>query len=128
MITMQCFGNLGRDPEVKTSSKGNKYARFSVACNDYKDGEKTTTWVNVTCVDKFKVDIIEKYLSKGSKVLVEGTPDARQYTTSAGEPGVSLDLFMGFGCKLVLAGGGDQPQGDQSAPEKAPDLDDDVPF
>ncbi len=69
-------GNLGRDPEVKTTESGAKYARFSLATTEsYKDksGEKKdrTEWHNILCW-RGLAEIAEKYLTKGSQIYLEG--------------------------------------------------------
>lgn len=127
MITLQILGNVGNQPEIKTTDNGKKYARFSVAANKTVKGDKITTWVNVTCFDDFKTDTIEKYVNKGDKVMIEGEPSARAYDSN-GKAAASLDVVLGFGSKLVLCGRSDAAAPAASAdPEPAP-LDDDIPF
>ena len=80
--SVQLLGNLGRDPEVKQVGD-NKVASFSVAINEnYKDKSGTlierTEWLNVVAWGKL-ADIAEKYLKKGSKVLVEGKIQTRSW-------------------------------------------------
>lgn len=50
MWNNQCdiIGNLTRDPEVKTTSGGRSYAKFTVAVNRKTDGKEYTDWVPVT--------------------------------------------------------------------------------
>jgi len=73
---VQLIGNLGQDPEVKETSNGKKYAKFSLATNEiYKNqaGEKVTEtqWHNIILWGKI-AEIAEKYLKKGSECAVEG--------------------------------------------------------
>src|SRR5664279_3438998 len=70
------IGNLGQDPETKTTEKGKKVTRFTMATNDgYKnaDGQKIseTTWHNIVAWNGL-ADIADKYLKKGKEVAVEG--------------------------------------------------------
>jgi len=74
-------GNLGRDPEMHYTPSGQAVASFSMAeTRTYtnKDGDKIkeTTWYRVSAWGKL-AEIVNQYLKKGSKVLVEGrlTPD-----------------------------------------------------
>ena len=74
-------GNLGKDPESRFTSSGQKVCSFSVASNrQYKssNGEtvKETTWRRVSVWGKL-ADVCGEYLKKGSRVLVEGrlSPD-----------------------------------------------------
>jgi len=76
------IGNVGKDPEVKSFEWG-KVAKFSLATSEsYKNkaGEKVTEteWHNIV----FKgavVDVIEKYVTKGTKLMVEGKIKTRSY-------------------------------------------------
>lgn len=77
------MGNLGRDPEVKEFDNGGSVTKFPVATSrKYKnrDGElvEDTTWHEVE-VSGNSADACAKYLSKGSKVLVEGSIAVRKY-------------------------------------------------
>jgi len=65
-------GNLGKDPEVRAIEGGRKVANFSLATTEsYKDknGERvdSTEWHNIVFWGPI-VDVIEKYLKKGSQV------------------------------------------------------------
>jgi single-strand DNA-binding protein len=65
------IGNLGRDPEMRFTPSGDPVTQFSVATSR-KYGEKDeTTWFRVSVWGK-QAESCSKYLSKGSKVLVEG--------------------------------------------------------
>lgn len=65
------LGNLGNDPEVKYTQSGSVVLSFSLATTENYKGEKKTEWHRVTCFGKL-AEICQKYLGKGSKVLVEG--------------------------------------------------------
>jgi single-strand DNA-binding protein len=77
------IGNLGRDPEMRYAPNGKAVTNMSVAeTRKYtrSDGEKVqeTTWFRVTVWDKL-AEVCNQYLSKGSKVYIEGrlTPDPK---------------------------------------------------
>ena len=85
---VQLIGNLGMNPEVKKTETGKKLVRFSVATNEsYKNavGEKVTEtqWHNLVAWGKV-ADIAEKYLLKGSEVVIEGKLINRNYTDKEG--------------------------------------------
>lgn len=85
---VQLIGNLGSAPEVKSLDNGNKVARFSVATSEYyvnKKGEKVneTQWHNIVIWGKL-ADIAERYLQKGSQVVIEGKLTNRNYTDKEG--------------------------------------------
>ena len=86
---VQLIGNLGNDPEIINLETGKKLAKFSVATNEsYKNaqGEKITDtqWHNVVAWGK-TADIIEKYVTKGKEVAIEGKLTSRSYETKTGE-------------------------------------------
>jgi len=111
MLTMQAMGNVGSDPEIKTTEKGVKLARFSLASNKKIKGEKITTWINVTVFDERKIDFIAAYIKKGTKLFIEGEPQARAYLKD-GAACSSQDCILSYGSKIEIAssdpsGGGD---------------------
>ncbi len=86
---VQLIGNLGNDPEIITLESGKKLAKFSLAINEsYKDasGEKQTKtdWHNLVAWGK-TADIIEKYITKGKEIAIEGKLSTRSYETKEGE-------------------------------------------
>ena len=86
---VQLIGNLGNDPEIITLESGKKFAKFSLATNEnYKDanGEKQTKtdWHNIVAWNK-TADIIEKYVTKGKEIAIEGKLTNRSYETKEGE-------------------------------------------
>lgn len=85
---VQLIGNLGVAPEVKTVSGGKKMARFSMATNEtYRNakGEKVTEtqWHSIVAWGKV-AELAEKYLDKGSEVVIEGKLITRNYTDKDG--------------------------------------------
>ncbi len=86
---VQLIGNLGNDPEIINLESGKTLAKFSIATNEsYKNakGEKVTDtqWHNVVAWGK-TAEIIEKYVTKGKEVAVEGKLTSRSYETKEGE-------------------------------------------
>jgi single-strand DNA-binding protein len=85
---VQLIGNLGNAPEVRNTESGKKLVRFSVATNEqYKNakGEKVTEtqWHNLIAWGKV-ADIVEKYLTKGTEVAIEGKLINRNYMDKEG--------------------------------------------
>ena len=81
------IGNLGADPEVRSTSNGNRVATFSLATSRSWNGpsgdrQEKTEWHRCV-VRNSKVsqlaDIVERYLKKGDKVYVEGRIEYRQW-------------------------------------------------
>lgn len=85
---VQLIGNLGNTPEVKTLESGRKLAKFALATNEiYRNAAgvkiKETQWHNIIAWGK-PADIIEKYLDKGSEVVIEGKLINRNYVDKNG--------------------------------------------
>ncbi len=86
---VQLIGNLGNDPEIINLDGGKTLAKFSIATNEsYKNakGEKVTDtqWHNIVAWGK-TAQIIEKYVTKGKEVAIEGKLTSRSYETKEGE-------------------------------------------
>jgi single-strand DNA-binding protein len=85
---VQLIGNLGGNPEIKTTESGKKMARFSVATNEvYRNakGDKVTEtqWHSLVAWGRV-AEIVEKYLVKGSEVAIEGKLVNRSYNDKEG--------------------------------------------
>lgn len=82
------IGNLGQDPEIKTTETGKKVSNFTIATNGgYKnaDGQRIneTTWHNIVAWNGL-ADTAAKYLKKGNEVAVEGRIVYRTYDDKNG--------------------------------------------
>ncbi|TDD99663.1 single-stranded DNA-binding protein [Flavobacterium cellulosilyticum] len=87
--TVQLIGNVGNDPEIKNLEGGRKLANLTIATNDsYKNdkGEKVeqTEWHKVVAWGK-TAEIIEKYVTKGKEIAIEGKLTHRSYEDKNGE-------------------------------------------
>jgi single-strand DNA-binding protein len=94
MIKMQVIGNLGKDCVVNAVN-GKNVINFTVAHTEkYKDSQGTnqekTTWVD--CAYWTDRTAVAPYLTKGTQVYVEGTPEVRSFTRNDGTAGASLSL------------------------------------
>lgn len=86
---VQLIGNVGNDPEIKNFDGGKKVAILTIATNDgYTNdkGEKValTEWHKVVAWGK-TADIIEKYVTKGKEIAIEGKLTHRSYDDKNGE-------------------------------------------
>src|SRR6185437_4655579 len=105
-------GNLGKDPEVRAIEGGRKVANFSLATTEsYKDrnGERvdSTEWHNIVFWGPI-VDVIEKYLKKGSQVYIEGKIRTRSYDDKEGVKKYTTEIV---GQTLTMLGGGSRSGG-----------------
>ena len=115
------IGNLGQDPQFRTTPNGNPVCDFSVAVNrryTTRGGEQQeeTTWFNVTCWGRL-ADTASKYLQKGHKVYAEGRISLEQYTARDGAARANLALTANFLEILSAQGEGSG----RSAAENLPD-------
>jgi single-strand DNA-binding protein len=81
-------GNVGKDPEIRDIASGTKVASFSVATARRwkdKDGNKKeeTDWHNVTAFGP-TASVVERFVTKGSKVCIEGRIRTRNYDDKDG--------------------------------------------
>ena len=70
-------GNLTRDPELKATKSGTSVLSFGVAVNDRRKNQQTGEWEDVPnfvdcTVFGNRADALSRFLSKGSKVALEG--------------------------------------------------------
>ncbi len=82
------IGRVGQDPEIKVLDNGVKMAKFSLATNDYyltRDGERKeqTQWHNIVAWGK-NAEVVERYVTKGRLLGVEGKLEYRQYENKDG--------------------------------------------
>lgn len=82
MNIVMLTGNLGQDPENKTTNSGKSVCTINLAVRDDFDREKTD-WVRVIFWEK-KAELVAKHLKKGSKILVTGKLSVRDYTDKDG--------------------------------------------
>jgi len=125
------IGNLGADPEVRSTGGGQRVATLSVATsrqwsNAAGERQEKTEWHRVVLWNtKFSqlADIAEKYLKKGDKVYVEGRIEYRQWEDREGNTRYTTEVN---GRELIMlsgrSGGGpdDGPPSRGRAPRAAP--------
>ena len=103
------LGNLGRDPEIRSMQSGSKMASFSIATSKrWKDKatqeqKEKTSWHNIVVFGDGLVDIIEKYVKKGSKIYVEGELQTRKWQDQDGNDRYTTEVVLqGYNCNLTL--------------------------
>lgn len=85
---VQLIGHVGQEPEIKTFGEGKKVANLSLATNEsYTNakGEKVeeTQWHKVKAWGKV-AELIEKYVTKGKEICVEGKLTYSDYLDKEG--------------------------------------------
>jgi len=129
-------GNLGNDPEMRSTQAGKSVANISVATSEeWKDkqtGEKQsdTQWHKIVAFGKL-AEIIGQYLRKGSKVYVEGSIKTRKWQDKDGQDRYTTEIVASE-MQMLDSKGESQQQQAQSAPaDNQPPAnfdDDDIPF
>lgn len=150
------IGNLGRDPEIRTTQDGRDIANITIATSeswrDKASGERRekTEWHRVVIFSEGLVTVTRNYLRKGSKVYIEGTLQTRKWTDQSGVEKYSTEVVLqGYGATLTMLdskGGGGEGQSygqsssynqDNNAPaassgaskqQAVEELDDEIPF
>ncbi|HTK47466.1 MAG TPA: single-stranded DNA-binding protein [Gemmatimonadaceae bacterium] len=105
------IGNLGNDPEVRSTTGGNRVATFSLATsrswNDASGNKQEKTEWHRCVVWNTKssqlADIVEKYVKKGDKLYVEGRIEYRQWQDKDGQTRYSTEINVR---ELIMLGGG----------------------
>lgn len=134
---MTVIGNVGRDPEIKTSPSGVKFGRLVIAINKVSKGEKITQWIDVVIFNEKTCDVVESYVRKGTKLFVEGEPSVRAYSSKTGEAKAQLELVVGkFDGRILMlsskddnvASGAKTSYSTATQTETVMDDDDSIPF
>jgi single-strand DNA-binding protein len=93
-------GNLGQDPEIRSTNDGREIANFSIATSDnWKDkntGEKKekTEWHRVVVFSQGLVGIVKNYVKKGSKLYIEGSLQTRKWTDNSGAEKYTTEIVL----------------------------------
>ena len=89
------MGRLTRDPEVSSSTSGTTFARFSIAVDRRfkREGEPDADFFNCTSFGK-QAEFVERYLKKGTKVVVSGRIQNDNYTNKEGQKVYSVRIMV----------------------------------
>src|SRR6202046_5725922 len=112
-------GNLGKDPEVRTTQAGAKIVNLTLATSenwtDRASGERKerTEWHRVVIFNDRIGEVAERYLRKGRKVYIEGALQTRKWTDQSGQERYTTEVVLGqFRGELVLI---DSQRGEEGA-------------
>lgn len=102
---VQLIGHVGQEPEIKTLEGGKKLANLTVATHEVyyrENGDKVenTEWHKVTAWGKL-ADRIEKYVTKGKEIAIEGKLTHRSYDDKDGNKRYITEVVAN---ELVLMG------------------------
>lgn len=128
------IGNLGKDPEVRSTPSGSKVANFSIATSErYKDksGQQVdkTEWHRIV-MWRGLAEVAEKYLKKGSTICIEGKLTTRSWDDSNGQKKYMTEIVAD---NMQMLGGKNEDSQDDTnqLPDSGfvpPAPEDDLPF
>lgn len=118
-----CFvGNLGHDLEIKYTSTGKAVVNARIAVSEKWNGEERTEWINIVLWNKV-AEIAAQYLKKGSKILVAGKLQSREWDDKDGNKRRTTEILVNQ--MQMLSGSGGQKQ---EVENRQPGDDDAIPF
>lgn len=131
-------GNLTRDPELRATGSGMNVLKMGVAVNDRRKNQQTGEWeeypnfVDVT-VFGARAEALSRFLSKGSKVAIEGKLRWSQWESQQGEKRSKLEVIADEVEFLSSRDGGSGGSSHYEAPPassggSSDDLGEEIPF
>ena len=128
------LGHVGQDPEIKTLPSGTRLATFSLATSDRRskdeNGKPRTEWHNLVVWDRL-VDVVERYVTKGKQLYVEGQLRTRKYEVEGitkYRTEIHVREMEMLGSRQSSGDGGGPRDDHGSVSQSFPDDADDVPF
>lgn len=130
-------GNLTRDPEMRATPGGMSVMQLGIAVNDRRKNQSTGEWEDVpnffdVVVFGARADALSRFLSKGSKVAIEGKLRWRSWETPDGDKRSKVEIIaddIEFMSSRNDSGGSDYAGPSRAAAPNAPSIDDeDIPF
>lgn len=133
-------GRLGADPEIRRTQNGKAIANIRLAVGqqwrDKDSGERKerTEWVSVVVFNDGLCKVVEQYLTKGARILIQGAMQTRKWQDKDGNDRYSTEVVLnGFGDKLIMLDGKaaeTRPAAKQveQGGSLAEELDDAIPF
>lgn len=92
----QCnfIGRLGRDVELRYTQDGKSIANISLAVGWKSKDKEGAEWVRCVAFDKL-AEIMNQYLSKGSKIFVSGRMRTRKWQNQQGQDQYTTEIVIG---------------------------------
>lgn len=92
-------GNLTRDPELRATAGGTQMLAFGVAVNDRRKNPQTGEWEDVPnfvdcIVFGSRAEAVSRFISKGSKVAIEGKLRYSSWETKEGQRRSKLEVIV----------------------------------
>lgn len=91
-------GNVGKDPEIRTTNDGTRIASFSLATSEKwkSDGEQRerTEWHRVVVFNEHLVKVIEQFVRKGNPLYIEGQLQTRKWIDQSGAEKYTTEVVI----------------------------------
>ena len=125
------IGRVGSEPEIKVTTKDEKFAKLSLATiKRYKVGQtnqEKTQWHMIKVFDPRLAETIEKYVHKGTMLYVEGEIEYSKYADSEGNQKTTTEILVPkFSGVIRMVG--EKATGSKPAAASSTDSVDDIPF
>jgi len=127
-------GNLTRDPELRATGSGMNVLKMGVAVNDRRKNQQTGEWEDVpnfvdVTVFGARAEALSRFLSKGSKVAIEGKLRWSQWESQQGDKRSKLEVVADEIEFLSSRDGGHgSAMADAPAPDSGDDTGEEIPF
>ena len=110
-------GRITQDLEIKNTVNGSTVLSFSVACDYFSNGQKSTDFFNVVAWNN-NAQFIKAHFNKGDDIIISGRLRSRKYQTQAGENRTVVEILVN---QSEFAGGkrNTQEPAQQAAPTQA---------
>lgn len=136
------IGNLGRDPEFRSTNDGKEIATLSLATSEtWKDKatgdrKEKTEWHKIVVFNEGLVSVIKNHVKKGSKIYIEGSLQTRKWQDNSGQEKYTTEVVLqNFNAQFILLDAKSHDQSHDNAPSQSKnvtfnhnELDDEIPF
>ena len=122
---VQLIGRVGKQPEIKDLGSS-KVAKFSLAISEKYKGEERTEWQNIVVWNK-TAEYVEKYVSKGSLIYLEGKIQTKAWDDKNGNKRFSTEIVC-FNLQSLDSKNSEHRQKEHHNTEASAPAVDDLPF
>ena len=134
------IGNVGKEPEVRSFQNGGRVANISVATSETwtdkssAERKERTTWHKIVVTNDALINVVEKYVRKGTKLAIEGQIETRKYMdANAAERYVTEIVIRPYKGELTIlspkeTAGDAAPVAAKGNSDNLLGLDDEIPF
>lgn len=130
------MGNVGGEPQIRQTQDGKKVASFSLATQEGYKNKQTgefvdkTQWHRIVVFSDGLAGIVERFVSKGSKLYVEGSLQTRKWKDKDGtEKDIAEIVLQGFNCSIQILNNSNKSENvEPNVASQPTGIEDDIPF